>query len=189
MSPGLRLRSEVFLWRHGWVWPLAAVLWLAAFALEHRARQADMHVGQLDASLRALPGARPDHAPAAPAAQTDALPIESMPRMDVPASVTRMLSLAQAAGIELAQAEYQHAAHPSLRMTQTQVLQPVRATYPQLRRYLEAVLLELPHVSLDHVSARRDPLAPGQLEVRLRWSLWASIATPTDSANADARGP
>ena len=181
MKPGLRLRGEIFLWRRGWIWPLAVALWLGAFALDHRARQADERIASLEASLRALPIARSSPAATLPVHRPDALPTEALAAPDVPASVARMLALAQSAGIELAQAEYQHAAHPTLQLVQTQVVQPVRASYPQLRRYLESVLRELPHASLDHVSARRDNVAQGQLDVRLQWSLWgaAPLALPT----------
>lgn len=168
----LRLRLEILLWRHGWVWPLVLVLGLAAAALGYQAQRLQAQAEQLQASLRALPAMRGRTAGAPTGPQAGLLPPELAAAPDVPASVARMLALAQAAGLEVTQAEYLHGDIPELQLARTQVVQPVRASYPQLRRYLEAVLQELPHASLDQVAARRDTVAHGQLEVRLQWSLW-----------------
>jgi hypothetical protein len=188
MTPGLRVRCEIFLWRHGWLWPLVAALWLAAWTLDHHARQAASQTARLEFAVRALPAAPAREAAVPPPRHAFPLPAEIAAAPDVTAAVERMLALAQAAGIELAQADYQHAGHPALQLTQTQIAQPLRASYPQLRRYLESVLRELPHASLDQVSARRDTVAQGQLEVRLKWSLWGpapASAPPT----GNAKGP
>jgi hypothetical protein len=179
VSPGLRVRCDILLWRHGWIWPLAAALVLAAWALDRQADRSQRHAGELRAALHSGAMAQPRADEAAPGRRAGLVPAELAAAPDVATSVARMLALAQAAGLEIAQAEYLHGEVAELRLPRTQITQPVRATYPQLRRYLESVLRELPHASLDHVAARRESVGQGQLEVRLQWSLWGPVQEKT----------
>lgn len=171
----LRAHAELMLWRHGWAWPLALVLLGAAGAL---------YVGTV--RPLAAEAARVERALASPALPVTAIaevPIDERKQLqdvqvvlskmtDATAQIRQLGALAQAEGIGLAQAEYHQQLHKTTGLLQVQVVQPVRATYPQLRQYIEAVLRAHPNVSLDQISARRDNVGQSQLEARLRWSFW-----------------
>lgn len=170
-----RPRLEIWLWRHGWSWVLALLVALVTVGLQQ---------GALKPARAALASAQ-DHArdrarapveirPPQPSLAHLQEPLRTAP--PAPELARKMAALAQAHGVVASQADYQANAHPGLGLSQLQVTQPVRATYPQFRRYVEAVLREVPSASLDHVSARREHVGQGQLEVRLRWSFWQAVA-------------
>jgi hypothetical protein len=190
--PISRTRAEVLLWRHGWAWPATALLLLAAacvyFALLKPAR------ADLDASMRQVARAQAESTEGrvqpTGAARLEQVrdPLRNSPPRDE--LLRKLLALARAEGIVLAQSEYHQQAHAAAGVTQFQVSQPLRAGYPQLRRYIESVLRELPNASLDHISVRRDNVGQGQLEVRLRWSFWlASPAAPVAGPTMAKAGP
>jgi hypothetical protein len=104
--------------------------------------------------------------------------------------VRRMAALAQAEQIALAQGDYQQQFHSTTQVLQVHITQPVRASYPQLRRYIESVLRSIPNASLDQIAARRDNVGQTQLETRLRWSFWmqrvVSSASPAKAPPKEA---
>lgn len=86
--------------------------------------------------------------------------------------VRKMATLAQHQQLVLVQGDYSSQFHSTTQATQVQINQPIRGTYPQLRRYIEAVLRAVPNASLDQITARRENVGQSQLEARLRWSVW-----------------
>jgi hypothetical protein len=181
---GVRLR--IWLWRHGFAMPLAAALlvaaallhWSVAVPADEQARAWHSHADRA-AALRGTPP-QPD------AIDDKARLIALRAALPPPASamplVRRMAALAEAQQIAVQQADYQQQAHPALQVTQWHITQPVRATYPQVRRYIESVLRAIPNASLDQVTVRRDNVGQSQLEVRLRWSLWVQAPAPDAGA-------
>jgi hypothetical protein len=183
-----RVVVQVWLWRHGWAWPAGAVA--AALAL-------GVHLALVQPAETALTAVRSDLALASAdrermsgdgrhTEQRDVQALQAVLRRSPPADelVRKMATLAQAEQIALVQSDYQQEFHGTTQVTQVRVTQPVRASYPQLRRYVESVLRTIPNASLDQVAARRDTVGQAQLEARLRWSLWiqASSDRPTPSA-------
>lgn len=189
LQVSLRAAVEIWLWRRGWAWPVVGLLALVAvmsYALVLQPRRAQL--AEVDAGLeRARLAAHRDAASANTAStQIDARAvILASPPAD--RLVARMVELAQAEGIALPQSEYQQRAMPDAQLVQVQVTQPVRATYPQLRRYIEAVLRALPNASLDQLGARRENVGQPQLEARLRWSLWLPRAAISPGAAGQER--
>lgn len=74
--------------------------------------------------------------------------------------------------LELEQGEYRVQADPNAEIQRVQVQFPLKAGYPAMRRYCESVLTELPFVSLDDLSFKRDSVGEEVLEVKLRFSLY-----------------
>lgn len=177
LASSVRAQAQIWLARYGAGWPLAALLAVAAAAI-HMAALAPTRAAVADAREQlahtAEAGAsRP--APAAPRneaqqlqAARDVLPAAS----EATAQIGQLEALARSQQIALTQADYAQRTHAAIGMVQLQVTQPIKAGYPQVRRYIEAVLRAMPNVSLDQVVARRDNVAQSQLEVRLRWSMW-----------------
>ena len=174
----VRTTIEIALWRHGWAWPLAAIAALSAVAAYvlvlqpglqlHQAAQAELAQEQKQTSSPNGPEAQPQDGQH----RLQALQAVLRPSADTGELVRKMAVLAQAEQINLAQGEYQQQLNAATGLTRVQISQPVRASYPQLRRYIEAVLLAMPNASLDQVVARRDNVGQAEVEARLKWSLW-----------------
>jgi hypothetical protein len=194
---GLRTATEIALWRHGWAWLLAAVLAgiaaLGYLAVLQPSRQV------LGAAQRELaeqrkgpeappPGSSSNHALDSQQQRLQALRAALSPSQNTGELVRRMVALAQAEQINLAQSDYQQQVNKGIGVTRVQISQPVRASYPQLRRYVEAVLQAIPNASLDQVMAKRDSVAQAQVEARLKWSLWSYAATESTPVAAPKDG-
>lgn len=168
---------EIAIWRHGW-WvvaaPLAVVLaasmYFAALAPAKSSLAATRT--ELSREMAASTGKKKAAPPATEAQRIADLQAVLDVSPDPAQVVRRMVVLAKEEQIQLAQSDYQSQVHPGIGVTQVSITQPVRATYGQLRRYIESVLREMPNASLDQVSARRENVSQSQLEVRLRWSIW-----------------
>jgi hypothetical protein len=179
-----RVRAEIALWRHGWAWPLAVTLVACAAVsllwLEPARRERDRARAELAQEQVVVAGAISPKA-AAPDARQKLEALQDMLRRspDSAQLVRKMAVLAQAELIALAQSDYQQQAITT-GVSRVQVTQPVRASYPQLRRYIESVLRDVPNASLDQVVAHRENVGLGQVEARLKWSLW--IARPLGPA-------
>lgn len=176
-----RVQAQILLWRHGWAWPAALALVVTAGATHwlvlQPARQAlaatQAELGREQVAARAQPA--PSPAPSE-GEQLAALRTVLQNAPEPAELVRRMSGLAQAEQIALPQGEYAQQFHATTQVQQVHVTQSVRASYPQLRRYIQAVLRTIPNASLDQVAARRDNVGQSQLEVRLRWSFWMQRA-------------
>jgi hypothetical protein len=171
----LRAVTEIALWRIGFAWPLALAIGAGALVVHIvlsqslQARVASLE-NQLAHAQRAEQARRRGDAAVARVPDARAL-IDASPSGEE--LVARMVKLAEQEGIALPQSEYQQRVlSGGSSVAQLQITQPVRATYPQLRRYVEAVLRAIPNASLDQLAARRENVGQPQLEARLRWTLW-----------------
>lgn len=193
MTPGPAIRpvhAQVLAWRHGWSLPLAAatlVLTVLAYHLAYVPLRSELVAASTELAQAAV--ARPSREPVArPATEDQQLAaVQAVLRTDADASAVlgRLGAWAATEQIRLSQGEYHQQFHARTQLLQLQVTQPVKASYPQVRRYIHAVLLGMPHASLDQVSARRDNVGQAQLEVRLRWSFW--VHAPQGGAVAEGR--
>lgn len=181
-----RAMAGIAVWRHGWAWPAAACLAAAAAALygwaapdaHHALARAQAGLAEATAQARAL-RQRP-----APAASDDTGRIRDVAALvqaapGATAIAARMSALAQAQGLNLAQADYQYEVNRTAQLVHVQVTQPLKSSYPGIRRYAEAVLRSTPNASLDQIQVRRDGVAQTDVEARLKWSLWLPLQRST----------
>lgn len=176
-------QAQIWLWRFGWAWPAAAlVAALAAgmhFAVFVPARSALVAAGTelSQTSLNVAVTPRQAHAPSEQE-QVEALQAALRSRAQPTELIRRLNELARTEQITLVQADYHQQFHADTQLLELQLTQPMKASYPQLKRYIESVLRSVPNASLDHVAARRDNVGQAQLEARLRWSLWMHAGRP-----------
>lgn len=172
-----RGKVELFVWRHGWAWPLASfgiALALGAYvAMLVPARQALVQAS-LAVPAMGVP-ARMESPDEAEAKRLQA--VRALLRSDAqPAQLIAQLhALATAAQLQVAQSDYSRHVHPGTGLVQVVVQQPVRASYAHVKRYIESVLREHPNASLDQIAARRENVGQTELEVRLRWTFWIDV--------------
>jgi hypothetical protein len=186
-----RARLEIALWRNGYAWVLGTAL-IAAGAAAYLAvlRPSQQTLASLQAELAqaqqraAAASAQGSQVPAAQSEPQRLHALHAVLRQSDASSkvVRKMAALAEAEQIRLAQSDYQRQLHSGIQVSQVQITQPVRATYPQLRRYIEAVLRTVPNISLDQIAARRENVGQTQVEARLKWSLWTQSAAAAPTA-------
>ena len=187
-----RTAAQIIVWRHGWAWLLALLaggmaLALYALALQPARDSLDAMRNELARSSR--PATPTAGGPASERQQLLKLQANLVQGSDPAVHVRQLLALARAEGVALTQGEYHEQFHRSTEVKQIQVTQPVRASYAQVKRYIESVLRTMPHVSLDQVVARRDNVGQTELEVRLRWSIWIHAPAAPSSTRNGAKGP
>jgi hypothetical protein len=184
-----RCAAEVAIWRNGWAWPLAAALALSAVAwyllsVRPTRQLYEAASAELIQARAGPPAAREPEADASEEGprrlQAIRVILQSGPEPNE--LLRKMASVAKHEQIALAQADYQHHVDTAIGVIRVQISQPLRATYPQLRNYLESVLTTVPSASLDQVVARRENVTQAQLEARLKWSLWIYRAPPDPAA-------
>jgi len=177
----VRVRAELFVWRHGWVWMGTLGLLLAAAVLQVavlRPLQARRMAAQEDLRTLATPGlaqpaaARPSDPVATGFTALDVLDRSLRPQADAAVQVRRVYRIAARHGLAIGQASFQHSVEPQVGIDHVQITLPLNAAYPPLRRFVEDVLRELPNASVDQLSLKRNQVGQTQLEARLRLSIW-----------------
>ena len=89
-------------------------------------------------------------------------------------AIDQIYTQAQLQNIALARGEYSLGVDPKTRMARYQILLPVSGSYPQLRRFLHAVLSQVPALVLENVDIKRKQIADVQLDGRVRMTLYLS---------------
>lgn len=95
-------------------------------------------------------------------------------QLDATATIKRIYATAQREQITLARGEYALGVDPKTRLGRYQILLPVSGSYPQLRRFLDSVLTEVPALVLEDVELQRKTIGETQLQGRLRMTLYLS---------------
>lgn len=171
-----RLHLEIWLWRHGAAWPIAAALLAAAAALAAwAARPAPLAVVAARVAVAApAPGSAADEARALAALRAVLVPAESST-----ASVRQLIALTQPA-LAWQRAEFAQSEEAAAGVQRLQITVPVSGDYAAVRKALQRALAQMPQLSLDAVRLQREPEGDAPVEARLRFSLWlrAPGATP-----------
>lgn len=95
-------------------------------------------------------------------------------QMDATSAINRIYALANAEGITLKRGEYSMGIDAKSRLVRYQMTLPLVGSYPQLRRFIHAVMLAIPAVALEDIDLRRDDIGTTQLEGRIRLTLYLS---------------
>jgi hypothetical protein len=188
-----RTTVEIALWRQGWALPLAAACLVSAglgyLTFVKPSREllvtAKFELGREQERLAVPAHVKPMDRDLNNPERLGALQATLRPYADAGELVRKMASLAQAQQINLSQSDYQLQGSSTIGVSRVQITQPVRASYPQLRRYIEHVLQAVPNASLDQVTIGRDNVTQSHVEARLKWSLWLH-QPPIHAAEASA---
>jgi hypothetical protein len=181
-----RLWVEILLWRHGAVWLgvlalllAALVLWLAVLpngAQQLAHARAELQIIRSGQAMRTI-------SPAERAGQQDVALVAELDRValsepEVSEVLRRLGRIAQSKGLTLSETDFQATGEGLGGLRRLQLTFPLRAAYPQVRQFVEAVLLEFPGVSVDQMLLKRDSVGQRQGEIRLRMSIWTNPAKP-----------
>jgi hypothetical protein len=160
----LRLRSDL-----GRTGLAAFVLLVAAFsfhALVVKPLQAKTSAQQA-ALARQAPG------PAAPNGQKLARFYDALGHSETATDwLAKLYAISKATGVEMASANYRtENTDKSGRIERYEIVLPVAGTYSQLRDFLGRALAEIPVLSLDQMSLKRESRVEGEVQAELRLTL------------------
>lgn len=94
------------------------------------------------------------------------------PRVEeLPGELEKLFALARNAGLELQQGEYR-LERPPAGLAAYRVTLPVRGGYPQVHKFVSAVLREVPVASIDALRFERHKAADSQIDAQLRLTIW-----------------
>lgn len=102
----------------------------------------------------------------------DQLSSVSIPEAEFSDVLRKIATMAERNGVVLSQSDYQNSTKGHGGLNRLQVTLPLRASYPQLKQFIEQVLFEFPGVSLDDLVLKRESVAQNQVEIRIKLSLW-----------------
>lgn len=84
----------------------------------------------------------------------------------------KLYAAAAAEKLELATGEYRSVADKSGKLFRYQVTLPVKGSYVQIRRFIDAALIAVPVAALDDVNFKRETIGAAQLEARIKFTLF-----------------
>ncbi|EJM75510.1 Pilus assembly protein, PilO [Pseudomonas sp. GM49] len=113
-------------------------------------------------------------APVVPQRQLDDFRSKLPSQPQATLAIDKIYALAAQERITLSRGEYSLGVDPKTHLARYQILLPVRGSYPQLRRFLHALLGQLPAVVLEDVEFQRKNIADTDLTGRIRMTLYLS---------------
>jgi hypothetical protein len=87
---------------------------------------------------------------------------------DAPALVLKLHRIAAANGVALETGDYRLIRDRDWNISRYEITLPLKASYPQVRLFLAQLLDEVPALSLDEISIKRDSIGAGTAETRVR---------------------
>jgi Tfp pilus assembly protein PilO len=112
--------------------------------------------------------------PVVPQQQLDEFHRALPTQLDATSAIDRIYAMASKEKINLSRGEYSLGIDPKTQLARYQILLPVRGSYPQLRRFIHALLSELPAVVVEDVDFQRKRIADTELTGRIRITLYLS---------------
>lgn len=102
--------------------------------------------------------------------------------------IKTLFAIGKKTGLILNQAEYKLIHNKSGRYYAYQIQLPLKGSYTAIRKFCEQTLLEIPFVALNDIEFKREAIANGMLEARLRFTLYlADTQVPTQDMTAAIR--
>ncbi len=152
-----------------------AALLFAGLHLEPAVQSDRDQLARVIAEQRDRPGAATE-LPASPTQRLEAFYGGFPAVADIPAGLGRLVKLAAADGLALEQGQYRLAAEAAGPLLRYEMKLPVRGTYRQVRRFVEAALVDAPYLALDRIEFRREAVGDAALEASVEFSLY--VRTP-----------
>ena len=140
--------------------------WRALEDLSQQTREASEYLARVEDGSVA--------APVVPQRQLDDFrsKLPSQPQATV--AIDKIYALAAQEHITLSRGEYALGIDPKTHLARYQILLPVRGSYPQLRRFMHALLAQLPAVVLEDLELQRKRIADTDITGRIRMTLYLS---------------
>ena len=150
------------------VWALGGLMpdWSSLQTLTQQTREAGEYLAKVEDGSVA--------APVVPQRLLDDFRSKLPAQPQATVAIDKIYALAAQEHITLARGEYSLGVDPKTHLARYQILLPVRGSYPQLRRFLHALLGQLPAVVVEDVEFQRKKIADTDLTGRIRMTLYLS---------------
>lgn len=96
---------------------------------------------------------------------------------NAPQWLKKLFALAEKNGLSLQEGEYKANRDKAGRLMRFQMVLPVKGEYPQIRRFLAALPVEIPVIALENVQFSRQNVADPVVEARIRLTLYLEQAS------------
>jgi hypothetical protein len=100
-------------------------------------------------------------------------------------TLDRIVTVAEAGGLKLEQGEYRFVRDIAGDLVQMQIQFPVKAAYPQVRKFIAGSLDAVPSLALESVHLERDKVGESNIEARVRFIAYLR-ASPQAGAERDS---
>lgn len=84
----------------------------------------------------------------------------------------RVYAAAATHGLVLERGEYRGSPIQGGKLVRYQITLPVKGSYPQIRRFVDQILADVPVAAIDDISFKRESIGATQLEARIRLALF-----------------
>lgn len=182
------VRAQIYLWRQGWVVLLMLCLIACTVVLDYGWKPQQQ--AQLTNQKNALINTQKQYQ------QLLKMPLEAnqvdpnlinlnqlndrvYAQKDAGVLLQLIAQIAKTKNIALAQSEIQTIQEGHGGLQQLQVTLPVRSGYIDMRQFVQEILRQLNGVSVDQIIIKRENVAQGQLEARIKLSLWIDVNKQT----------
>jgi hypothetical protein len=185
----MRLALEIFLWRHGRLWMLlaaATILLLASVPgvlTPLKSQLLRIQQERISATHQLTTRAVHDTA-AQPVTRTASLETTLPSTSERDRTVRAIYRTADQHNLSYSSSALRTTDYPTTGVSRTEVTLPVRGTYPQLVGFVETLLRDHPHVSVDRLLFRRDSSTTAVGDADIRISCWTRRASGTQAAQA-----
>jgi len=140
--------------------------WQALTQLREQTRQADDLLARVEQGSATVP--------VVPQRQLDEFHRRLPAQPEATVAIDKLYALAAEEHITLARGDYALGIDPKTHLARYQILLPVRGSYPQLRRFLHALLGQLPAVVVEDLELQRKRIGETDLSGRIRMTLYLS---------------
>jgi Tfp pilus assembly protein PilO len=91
---------------------------------------------------------------------------------DLPGLLQKVFTAAKAQGLQLEHGEYRVLGNNEGALTQYQITLPVRGTYPQIRKFVDAAMAEVPSLALDSIQFDRQKVGDSTLDANVKMAVY-----------------
>ncbi len=175
----LRWHSQRLLPQLGWPGMVAVALLVASIPFYFSAiRPLQSNLDALKQSLEyARDPVKVDHSADTPMEQLDEFYRFFPSEEDSPRWLGKMVEIADKNGLVLNHGEYAVVRDSAGQLRRFKITLPVQGTYPQIRRYLAALIAEIPNMALENVQFERKDIEDKKLQARIRLVLYLGQAS------------
>ena len=85
--------------------------------------------------------------------------------------LAKLYAIGHSTGVELSQASYKSQTAPGGKLERYEIVLPLTGSYTQMREFLKRALAEIPVLSLDQISLKRENRRDGAVQAELRLTL------------------
>lgn len=177
----LRWHSQRLLPQLGWPGMVAIALLVTSIPFYFSAiRPLQTNLNALKQNLedaRDASSSRVDHSADTPMEQLDEFYRFFPSEEDSPRWLGKMVEIAGRNGLVLNHGEYAVMRDSAGQLRRFKITLPVQGTYPQIRRYLAALIAEIPNMALENVQFERKDIGDTKLQARIRLVLYLGQAS------------